>query len=398
MKKYSFLLTVLSSLLTSQATAFHADIFLVQQDGLLLTGKGSADPDTGGQNVVGARYHVNDIAGFVPFVDSNPGISAENANTSFFASGDYQPLPGSRTLGFSIKAFRINDGPAANLFYWNGTGDIEFTPVMNLNDRLEVRTGVGSAIATGTAENISGFDFTATNPTGGIHSHLNFDFDVDNNSSTAASTGIFVTALEFQMDITGDSIREIARPHYVAWFNGPPGALKTSAMAAANVFFADNFAELRLMGDVSPLGTDDLPDDLVNAVDIDALLAEIQSESADPLFDLNADTMVDDADAATLFDILGTQFGDATLDGFVNAADLAVWQTNYGTSEGWAAGDFNGNSVIDGRDFLIWQRYAGFGGGSHAGAVSVPEPGAWVIAIGLVDFLLRRRSLRMERR
>ncbi len=391
MKINRFLLTIFLSLFASQASAFHADIFLVQQDGLLLTGKGSADPDTGGQNVVGARFHVNDIAGFVPFVDSNPGISAINANNSFFASSDYQPLPGNKTLGFNIKTFRVENGPASNLFYWNGSGEIEFTPVTNLNDRLEVRTGLGSAIATGAAENVSGFDFTATDPTGGIHSHLNFDFDVDNNSSTAASTGIFLTALEFQMDLTGDLVRETARPHYVAWFNGPPGALKTSAMAAANVFFANEFSEFRLLGDVSPLGDDELPDDLVNAADIDALLGAIQNESSDPLFDLNADTILDNADAATLFDILGTQFGDANLDGFVNAADLAVWQTNYGTSGGWAAGDFNGNSVVDGRDFLIWQRYAGFSGGSFAGAVLIPEPASAALLFGFLVLAVGRR-------
>lgn len=315
------LLSVLLIAISSPAMAFHADIFLTQQNGVLLTGRGSADPGSGGIPQVGARFHVNDIAGLTPFVDTNPGISAESSGDSFFLSGDYQPLPASRSLSFNLKAFRIENGPAANLFFWNGTGDVAFAPVANMNDRLEVRTVAGSAIAAGAAVDVSGFDFTATSPTGAIHSHLVFDFDVDNNSATAASTGIFLTAIEFQMDLVGDSAREIARPHYVAWFNGPPGTLKTNAMAAANSYFAANFAELRLFGDVSPLSDDNLPDDLVNDVDIDAILNAVCGNSSDLLFDLDNDGLVDASDVSTLFEVLSTEYGDANLDGSVNGLD-----------------------------------------------------------------------------
>src|SRR5690606_34742975 len=146
------------------------------------------------------------------------------------------------------------------------------------------------------------------------------------------------------------------------WFNGPPGSSKTNAISATEALLADQFADLRLFGDVSPLGDDDLPDDLVNADDIDALLAAIDSCSTEPLFDLNSDTHVEPADVGVLLGILGTQYGDANLDGQVNAADLAIWQGNYGTAGRWASGDFNGDANIDGRDFLIWQRHFGFGG------------------------------------
>lgn len=389
--KLKVFITLTLSLAGSPVLAFHADIFLVQQDGALLTGRGAADPGSGGEPQVGTRFHVNDIAGFVPFVDMNPGVSAAGAGESFFLSGEYQPLPGSRNLGFNVKAFRIQNGPAANLFYWDGSGEVAFEPVTNPHDHLEVRLGIGSAIATGAAEDVLGFDFTATSPLGVIHSHLTFDFDVDNNSGTAASTGIFLTALEFSMDLVGDATREMARPHYVAWFNGPPGALKSSAMAAANLFLTDHFADLRLFGDVSPRGEDELPDDLVNAADIDALLGAVNSGTTDLLFDLNNDTLVDSSDTETLFDLLGTQYGDANLDGLVNGDDLHIWQTNYGNAGGWSEGNFNGDGMVNGRDFLIWQRHFGFGMDSVIGIRAIPEPtSTTILLVGLIATVTSR--------
>jgi hypothetical protein len=248
-------------------------------------------------------------------------------------------------------------------------------------------SALGSAIATGVAEDVAGFDFTATDATGFIHSHLVFDFDVDNNSGTPASTGMFFTALEFNMDLIGDSAREAARPHYVAWFNGPPGTLKTNAMAAANLFLADNFAELRLFGDVSPLGDDDLPDDLIDATDIDTLLAAIHSGISDSLFDLNDDTIVNASDVTTLFEILDTHYGDANLDGNVNGVDLAIWQANYGMAGGWAAGNFNGDAVVDGRDVLLWQRNFGFTSNLEPSVNGIPEPTSASLMTGLLCLL-----------
>jgi hypothetical protein len=376
-------IAIVIAMFATPAMAFHADIFLTQQNGTLLTGRGSADPGSGGVPQVGTRFHVNDIAGLTPFVDVNPGFSAEEVGDLFFEGGDYQPLPGNRNVGFEIRAFRVENGPAANLFYWNGIGDVVFQPVTNSNDLLEVRTGAGSAIATGAANDVTGFDFTSTDSIGFIHSHLVFDFDVDNSTATAASTGIFFTAFEFSMDLTGDGAHEIARPHYVAWFNGPPGTLKTNSMAAANSYFTANFAELRLFGDVSPLGDDSLPDDLVDVADIDALLGAVRGNSSDLLFDLNNDELIGAGDVSTLFGILGTQYGDANLDGVVNAADLTTWQANYGSVGGWAKGDFDGSGKVDGRDFLIWQRHAGFGG-SLVAVNAVPEPSSILLAVSFV--------------
>jgi hypothetical protein len=79
-------------------------------------------------------------------------------------------------------------------------------------------------------------------------------------------------------------------------------------------------------------------------------------------------------------------------DGFVDAADLAVWQEGYG---GTSAGDADGNEIVDGADFLIWQR-AFTGNGNPSSQTGVPEPAtaglAFVACVGAVGAGRRRAT------
>ena len=85
--------------------------------------------------------------------------------------------------------------------------------------------------------------------------------------------------------------------------------------------------------------------------------------------------------------------GDFNVDFQVNGDDLIIWRQNFGTTEGVArdVGDADGNGLVDGVDFLIWQRDVE----PNAAAVThaVPEPaGAASVLAGLASVLRRRRS------
>jgi hypothetical protein len=57
----------------------------------------------------------------------------------------------------------------------------------------------------------------------------------------------------------------------------------------------------------------------------------------------------------------GPSAADFTLDGAIGQPDLTVWKSGFGTAltVGYNAGDADGNRVVDGADFLTWQRRMG---------------------------------------
>ena len=81
------------------------------------------------------------------------------------------------------------------------------------------------------------------------------------------------------------------------------------------------------------------------------------------------------------------EFEDFNGDGTVNSLDLNILKANYGATgleiDSMAFGDANRDRVVDGADFLLWQRAFVAGGGS----LSVPEPGGWVLALGAAAFV-----------
>lgn len=93
--------------------------------------------------------------------------------------------------------------------------------------------------------------------------------------------------------------------------------------------------------------------------------------------------------------VLNVPAGDYNLDGKVDGADLAVLKADMGSTVK-AEADGSGNGIVDGADFLVWQRTRGQDLGAPSIA-AVPEPAALASAVvaacagGLLSRLRRRR-------
>jgi len=105
----------------------------------------------------------------------------------------------------------------------------------------------------------------------------------------------------------------------------------------------------------------------------------------------------DESAPQTIFDNIRLLSADFTAvdpqdpsSGYVDAADLAVWQANFGVN---ANGDADGDGDTDGNDFLVWQQE--LAPLVPTGAAAVPEPAtaALLAAAGLALMLARRRRV-----
>ena len=83
---------------------------------------------------------------------------------------------------------------------------------------------------------------------------------------------------------------------------------------------------------------------------------------------------------------------DFNNDGLVNSDDLSTWQQFYGTGGAAtrAQGDADGDQIVSGSDFLLWQRQATGGMEAESAGLAVPEPaGAWLAFVAVVAFWQR---------
>jgi hypothetical protein len=150
---------------------------------------------------------------------------------------------------------------------------------------------------------------------------------------------------------------------------------------------------------------------LGDASDLDALvglgpIAEgIPRVDATELYDLNGDDLIDLGDVDEFLEMAADKngfddtydYGDANLDGVVNATDLnalaVAWQS---PSLSWSAGNFNGDGIVDVSDLnqlaVHWQNRI-------AAAAPVPEPGGFAgLGCILLAVLSHRESGRRRAR
>jgi hypothetical protein len=128
-------------------------------------------------------------------------------------------------------------------------------------------------------------------------------------------------------------------------------------------------------------------DRALTAADIDLVLRNPGNGN----YDIDGDLLNNRFDADMLVHtIFGTEYGDANLDGRINALDFNALASGYGSTNGWAKGDFNGDGIVNSADFVVMSGNFGFANGLPAPGLGsvVPEP---LTAMSLVLLASRRK-------
>jgi len=121
-------------------------------------------------------------------------------------------------------------------------------------------------------------------------------------------------------------------------------------------------------------------DGVTNAADAAALYANFGASSW--LMDLNVDGTLSLADVETLVsDLVRTSRGDFNLDRIVDGADFLIWQRNLGAADArFDLGDASLNGPVGADDLGIWRTTFGTVAPVSAVAVgAVPEPSGWML-------------------
>jgi hypothetical protein len=158
-------------------------------------------------------------------------------------------------------------------------------------------------------------------------------------------------------------------------------------------------------GSLSIIGGGAVPGDFNNdgvldAVDIDLLTAVVLAGTNDSTYDVNGDSVVNQADRDVWVESLrGTWVGDANLDGLFDSSDLVVvfgaGKYETGEAAGWGEGDWDGNGLFGSGDLVAAFSDGGYESGPRGATASVvPEPASAITLLPAILLLAagRRRT------
>ena len=129
--------------------------------------------------------------------------------------------------------------------------------------------------------------------------------------------------------------------------------------------------------------------------DIWRLSTSINAASADPVFDLNADTAVDDRDLQFwIHNLKDTWIGDANLDGEFNSSDLvavlAIGKYEQDIDAKWSEGDWTADMRFSTADLVVALQDGGFEQGPRAATKAVPVPPTALLLLSACCYFLPR--------
>ena len=88
---------------------------------------------------------------------------------------------------------------------------------------------------------------------------------------------------------------------------------------------------------------------------------------------------------------VGLREGDFNGDGVADGLDYIVWSNHYrAVAMRWGNGDLTGDRAVNGLDYTVWS--SNYLAGSPGAAGPVPEPAAVsLLALGIIGLLRRKR-------
>lgn len=186
---------VLSAALAVSSTQAHDDILVSKVDGGTKTGIGAIEVAEN-EGEPGVRLFEGLLIagdGGNDFARDEPGINAPSSlNPLYGVGGDLtaagnSPLTAGETVNFSLRTFKFN-GAISDLFYWDGSGSVNFTP----------STATPSLSASSTIAGTNGF--------------VDFHTDFEINEGSGAQEGVYL--MSFNQQITGTDVSDAA---FIVW-------------------------------------------------------------------------------------------------------------------------------------------------------------------------------------